>query len=163
MNFCKIASLYSLWGICAQVMVGKGALLDQRQLRLQRLNHASTNLLQTPLKDGFLSSPSFFSYCCIFMSCLPFSPHSQSTKFKTEVSRTQFFLWVFSQCWCEILINLCLQYISYSSLTWTWLEYSKAALWSLLLQGPSGFSTEQPQSCFSAEWSGSTWSSWHLK
>lgn len=114
-------------------MAGKVALLDLRQLRFQRLNHASMKVLQTPLKDGVLSSCSFLF---LLLSCLPFSLHSPSVKFKAELSRNWFFWWTFSQCWCETLRNLCLQYISYSSLTWTCLECSRAAVWSLLQQGP---------------------------
>lgn len=78
------------------------------------------------------------SFPTVVFSCLvSLSPHTPNQQNSSQRSpETDFFWWMFSQCWCEILINLCLQYISYSSLTWTCLEYSKAAVWSLLLQGP---------------------------
>lgn len=159
MNFCKSACQYSLWGIRAQLMAEKVALLDLRHLRLQRLNRASMNLLQTPLKDGFLSSPSFI-FLMLYFHGICLSPHTPNQENSRQRSPETNFFGECSQCWCEILINHCLQYVSYSSLTRTCLEYSKAAVWSLLQQG---FATEQPQSCFSTVWSGSTSSRWHLK
>lgn len=71
----------------------------------------------------------------VFSWHLPFSLHSQSTKFKTEVFGNQLFWWMLSVLVWNIYKPLP-KYVSYSSLTWTCLKYSKAAVWSLLQQGP---------------------------
>lgn len=138
------------------------------------------------LKGEFLSSSPFPT--AVFSRLSFLSPHAPSKpNSRQKAPETTFFWWISSirftpsnQCWGEILLTSVYNVLFTlatpepawfiwiknasavsASLPSGWKGYSKAAGWSLLQLSPQILLS---QSCFSAEWSGSTWSNClHLK